>query len=75
MSAIVDRLKREPALILGLIGALFALGAAFGFDLSTEQTGAITALVVAVLAIVTRQSVTPNATVEALVYDAKHGRP
>ena len=46
MSAIVDRLKREPALILGLIGALFALGAAFGFDLSTEQTGAITAPVV-----------------------------
>ena len=74
MQSIIDRLKREPALILGLIGALFALGAAFGLDLSTEQTGAITAAVVAVLAIVTRQSVTPNATVQTLVYDAKHGR-
>ena len=71
----IDRLKREPALVLGLVGALIALGAAFGLDLSKEQTGAITATVVAVLAVVTRQSVTPNATVQTLVYDAKHGKP
>jgi hypothetical protein len=70
--SIVDRLKREPALILGLVGALFALGAAFGLDLTTEQTGAITAVVVAVLAVVTRQSVTPNATVTE-DYEPKHG--
>ena len=65
MSTILDRLRREPALVLGLVGALIALGTAFGLDLSKEQTGAITALVVAVLAVVTRQNVTP-------VYAAKH---
>ena len=68
MTIILDRLRREPALVLGLVGALIALGTAFGLDLSKEQTGAITAVVVAVLSVVTRQNVTP-------VYAAKHGPP
>ena len=65
MHTILDRLRREPALVLGLVGALIALGTAFGLDLSKEQTGAITAVVVAVLSVVTRQNVTP-------VYGARH---
>lgn len=65
MQAIIDKVKREPALLLGLLGAGFALAAAFGFDLSKEQTGAITGFVVVLLSIITRQSVTPNVSVAA----------
>jgi hypothetical protein len=60
-----EKIKREPAVLLSLVGAAFALASAFGFDLSKEQTGAITAFIVVVLGIVTRQSVTPNASVAA----------
>jgi hypothetical protein len=67
VSAIVAYVKREPAVLLALLGALFALGAAFGLSLTTEQTGAITAVVIVILGIVTRQSVTPNVSVAAKV--------
>lgn len=59
-------LKREPALISGVVAAVIALAVAFGFDLSGEKIGAIMAVVAAVLAIVTRASVTPNVSVAAL---------
>ena len=55
----IDRIRREPALVTGLLSALIALGTAFGLDLSAEQVGAITAVTVAVLAFVTRSQVTP----------------
>lgn len=51
--------KREPAIIVGVVQAIIALALAFGFDLSTEQVGAILAVVAAVLALVTRSQVTP----------------
>lgn len=66
MSAVVDRIRREPALVVGFVAAMIALGTAFGLELTNEQTGAISAFVVAVLAFVTRSQVTP-------VYDARHG--
>lgn len=50
---------REPAVILGLVGALIALAVGFGLDVSAEQTGLIMAAVSAVLAFVTRSQVTP----------------
>lgn len=50
---------REPALIIGAIQALLALVVAFGLDLSVEQTGAILAASAAVLAVITRRSVSP----------------
>ena len=63
MSTILDRIRREPALVTGLVAAVIALGVSFGLDLSGEQTGAIMALTSAILAVVTRQQVTPYADV------------
>lgn len=51
--------NREPALFLGVIQAVLALVLAFGVDLSAGQTGAVLAVAAAVLALITRQKVTP----------------
>lgn len=51
--------NREPALILGAVQAILALGIGFGLDLSTEQVGLILAATSAVIAVVTRSKVTP----------------
>ena len=51
---------REPALILAAVGALIALAIAFGLDLTQAQQGAITAVVIAVLGLITRSRVTPS---------------
>lgn len=53
---------REPALILGLVGAVIALAVGFGLNVTPEQTGLILAATSAVLAVVTRQLVSPTAT-------------
>ena len=53
--------NREPALFLGVIQAVLALVLAFGVDLSSGQTGAVLAVAAAVLALITRQRVTPVA--------------
>jgi hypothetical protein len=50
---------REPAMILGAIQALLALGLSFGLHLSPGQFGAIMAAAAAVLSVVVRQQVTP----------------
>ncbi len=52
---------REPAAILGLIQAGVALAIGFGLSLTGEQTALIMAFSAAVVAIITRQSVTPVA--------------
>jgi hypothetical protein len=52
---------REPVLTQGVVQAVLGLVLAFGVDLSSEQTGAILAVTAAVLALVTRQVVTPTA--------------
>lgn len=59
MTSILDRIRREPALVTGAVSALIALGVAFGLNLTGEQTGAIMAVTTAVLAFVTRSQVTP----------------
>lgn len=59
MNALFDRIRREPALVTGFTAAVIALAVAFGLELSGEQTGAIMALVTAVLGFVTRAKVTP----------------
>lgn len=59
MTALIDRIRREPALVTGAVSALIALGVAFGLELSGEQTGAIMAVVTAALGFVTRAKVTP----------------
>jgi len=60
MATITQRIRREPALVSGLVTAVLALVVAFGVDLSQEQTGAILAVVAAVMALVTRAQVTPT---------------
>ena len=54
-----DRIRREPALVTGLVAATIALVISFGLELSKEQVGAILAFVAAILAFVTRSQVTP----------------
>lgn len=50
---------REPALILGAIGALITLVTAFGLNLTVEQVAGINAGAVAILSLIVRQKVTP----------------
>lgn len=59
MSAIVERVKNEPALLSGAIQAVLGLLLAFGVDLSNEQTGAIMVVTAAILAFITRAAVVP----------------
>lgn len=51
---------REPALIIGAIQALIAVGIGFGLQVTPEQFGLIMAAVAAVLALVTRSQVSPK---------------
>lgn len=51
---------REPALILGFLAALLALGIGFGLDLTTEQVGLIMAAASALVGVITRSVVTPT---------------
>ena len=55
----IDRIRREPALIAGLVQAVLGLLVAFGLDVSAEQTASILAVTAALLAILTRAQVTP----------------
>lgn len=48
---IVQRLTREPVLLLGLLTALFGVLVVFGVDLSKDQIGSITVLAGAVMAV------------------------
>lgn len=59
----LNLIRKEPALVTGLVSAAIALGVSFGLSLSSEQTGGILAFVVAVLAFVTRSQVTPTSEV------------
>jgi len=54
-------MKKEPALIIGFVGALIALGVSFGLPVTAEQVGFVMAFVSAALALVTRSLVTPVA--------------
>ncbi len=55
--------NREPALIMGLVTALVALGVGFGLDIDAEQQALILAAVVALLSVITRQVVSPASVV------------
>ena len=63
---------REPALILGALGAVIALAVGFGLELTAEQTSLIIAAATAILAVVTRSQVTP---VDVIDYEGKHIGP
>lgn len=53
-------MNREPALIIGAITAVLAVGVGFGLDISEEQMALIGAALVAIAAVVTRSQVTPT---------------
>lgn len=55
---------REPVVIIGALNAALALAVGFGLDLSPERQALIGAAVAALLALVARQAVTPNVTVD-----------
>ncbi len=65
MTSIVTRIRREPALIVGLVQATLVLAASFGLDLTEEQRAALLTLTAVVLSIVTRQMVSPKAAPKA----------
>jgi hypothetical protein len=50
---------KEPAVILGAIQSILALGLSFGLHLEPTQIGAIMAAAAAILALVVRQQVIP----------------
>jgi len=52
---------REPAAIAAFIAIAVNLALTFGLKLSADQVALVNALVVAGLALIVRQSVTPNA--------------
>ncbi len=52
---------REPALILGLVQSAIALAVGFGLNLDGQQVAAILAFTAALLSVIVRQRVTPNA--------------
>ena len=56
----MNRIRNEPALVSGAVTAVIALAMTFGLNLSTEQVGAILAVVAAGLAFVVRAQVTPT---------------
>lgn len=65
LDALWARIKTEPAVLLSLLGAGFAMFASFGLSLSKDQTTTVTAFVIVLLGFITRQSVTPNSKVAA----------
>lgn len=65
---------REPVAWAALVRAAIGLASAFGFNLSGEQVASIMLFVEVVLALVTRQSVTPNTTVRAAMASPAAGR-
>lgn len=51
---------REPAAVVAFVGAVVTLLVAFGVELTQEQQAAIGAVVIALMAVVTRHNVTPS---------------
>lgn len=66
MKAIVDRVRREPALLVGLVMAILIALTEFGIEVTAGQQAAIVGVIIAIGAIIVRQAVTPNVSVAAL---------
>ena len=71
MSAFLERVKREPAVFLSLVGSVISLLLAFGLPLTDGQQGAVMVVVTGVVGFVIRSQVTPNASVAAKEAKAK----
>ena len=66
---IIDKVRREPALLVAFVSAVLILLTEFGVDLTAGQQASIVGVIIAIGAIVVRQSVTPNISVGALEDD------
>ena len=55
-----------PALFTNVAGALFAVGAAYGFSVTSETIGAVNAVIVTVLSLIMRGHVSPTGSTEAV---------
>lgn len=66
MRYVIERIQREPALLVGLVSAVLLVAVEFGAALTEGQQAAVIGLVVAVGAVIVRRSVTPNVSVGAL---------
>lgn len=64
-------LGREPALWVGALRACLIVAVLFGLDLTEAQSAGILLAAEAVLALVTRSQVTPNAAVVEREYDGE----
>lgn len=64
-------LRTEPALIIGAINALLALGVGFGVPVTPAQVGLINAAVAAILAVVMRSQAVPTAVADKQMEIAK----
>lgn len=53
-------IKSEPAILLGLVGAIIDIVVAFGLRLTVEQTTAIMAVTAILVTVATRQLVKPT---------------
>lgn len=60
MSNVLETIRREPALVAGIVQAVVVCLVAFGLPLTDVQQGAILALSAAILAVFVRQRVTPT---------------
>ena len=69
MSAILAKVRREPALLVAFVTAVLILLTEFGVDLTAGQQASIVGVIIAIGAIIVRQSVTPNISVGALEDD------
>lgn len=70
----VPFINREPVVIIAVVRAALALAIGFGFSLSPEQMALIIVFAESVLALITRQTVTPFVSAGATpnVHDSSH---
>lgn len=59
MSALIERIKSEPALLAGLVSTTLITVQEFGLDLTDGQETSLNALTVAILAFAVRRKVVP----------------
>jgi hypothetical protein len=60
----MELLRREPVAIMAIVQTAIACAVVFGLDWTDEQVAAVLALSAAVLAVVARRAVTPNASID-----------
>jgi len=59
LSGLWDRITNEPVMVIGVLQAGIACGAAFGLHVSAGQIAAIETFAAAILSVIVRQRVSP----------------